>query len=56
VKNEFFSRPLSKGIVDGQLVATFETLPINKQDEMTTQIGTQRQTVLQDWSFLDGAW
>ena len=56
VRNEYVSRPLSKGILDGNLLATFEELPIARQNEVTRQIGTDRATVLKDWVALVGAW
>ena len=56
VKNEYVSRPLSKGILDGNLLATFEDLPIARQNEVTRQIGIDRAKVLKDWVSLVGAW
>ncbi|KAI0777316.1 CPSF A subunit region-domain-containing protein [Trametes elegans] len=56
VRNEYVSRPLSKGILDGNLLGTFEELPIARQNEVTRQIGTDRATVLKDWAALVGAW
>ncbi|KAF5309321.1 hypothetical protein D9611_014402 [Ephemerocybe angulata] len=56
VKNEFNSKPLLKGILDGNLLAHYEALPIATQNEMTQQIGTERQTVLRDWIALSGPW
>ncbi|TBU39387.1 CPSF A subunit region-domain-containing protein [Dichomitus squalens] len=56
VRNEYVSRPLSKGVLDGNLLATFEDLPIGRQNEVTRQIGTDRATVLKDWVSLVGSW
>ncbi|KAG5641144.1 hypothetical protein DXG03_005895 [Asterophora parasitica] len=56
VRNDFVSKPLSKGILDGNLLSNFEALPIARQDEVTHQIGTDRTTVLKDWIHLNGAW
>jgi len=56
VKNDYVSRPLTKGILDGILVRCFEELPISKQVEFTKQIGTNRETILRDWIPLDMAW
>ncbi|TFK16893.1 hypothetical protein FA15DRAFT_650709 [Coprinopsis marcescibilis] len=56
VKNDYVSRPLSKGVLDGTLLAHYETLPIPRQNEMTKQIGTERWTVLKDWIALTGPW
>ncbi|OBZ77260.1 hypothetical protein A0H81_02690 [Grifola frondosa] len=50
VRNDHVSRPLSKGILDGNLLATFEDLPVTRQNEVTRQIGTDRATILKDWS------
>ncbi|GLB39375.1 putative CPSF A subunit region [Lyophyllum shimeji] len=49
VRNDFVSKPLSKGILDGNLLSHFESLPIPRQDEVTRQIGTERTVVLRDW-------
>ncbi|KAH9830080.1 CPSF A subunit region-domain-containing protein [Rhodofomes roseus] len=56
VRNDFVSKPLSKGILDGNLLSTFEDLSISRQHEMTRQIGTERGTVLKDWLSLNGTW
>ncbi|KAJ7164986.1 CPSF A subunit region-domain-containing protein [Mycena filopes] len=56
VRNDFVSKPLSKGILDGNLLTHFETLPITRQNEMTRQIGTERTQILKDWMALGGAW
>ncbi|KAJ7779545.1 CPSF A subunit region-domain-containing protein [Mycena olivaceomarginata] len=56
VRNDFVSKPLSKGILDGNLLSHFENLPITRQNEMTRQIGTERMQVLKDWISLAGAW
>lgn len=56
VRNEYVSRSLTRGILDGNLLATFEELPIARQNEVTRQIGTDRATVLKDWVGLVGAW
>ncbi|KAJ6481684.1 CPSF A subunit region-domain-containing protein [Mycena sanguinolenta] len=56
VRNDFVSKPLSKGILDGNLLTHFESLPITRQNEMTRQIGTERNQVLRDWMSLVGAW
>lgn len=56
VRNDFVSKPLSKGILDGKLLAHFESLPITRQNEMTRQIGTERGVVLRDWIGLSGIW
>ncbi|KAJ6591099.1 CPSF A subunit region-domain-containing protein [Mycena vulgaris] len=56
VRNDFVSKPLSKGILDGNLLMHFEDLPITRQNEMTRQIGTERTQVLRDWTSLTGTW
>jgi len=56
VRNDYVSRPLSKGILDGNLLAAFEDLPITRQNEVTRQIGTERAAVLKDWLSLLGTW
>ncbi|KAJ7094010.1 CPSF A subunit region-domain-containing protein [Mycena belliarum] len=56
VRNDFVSKPLSKGILDGNLLMHFEDLPITRQIEMTRQIGTERAQVLRDWTSLIGPW
>lgn len=56
VRNDHVSRPLAKGILDGNLLSTFEDLPIPRQNEMTRQIGTERGAVLKDWLSVNGAW
>ncbi|KAI0938339.1 hypothetical protein AcW1_001910 [Taiwanofungus camphoratus] len=56
VRNDYVSRPLSKGILDGNLLATFEDLPITRQNEVTRQIGTERAVIMKDWLNMTGAW
>ncbi|KAJ7057084.1 CPSF A subunit region-domain-containing protein [Mycena amicta] len=56
VRNDFVSKPLSKGILDGNLLALYEALPIPRQNEMTNPIGTKREEVLRDWVGLVGPW
>ncbi|EGO29249.1 hypothetical protein SERLADRAFT_445076 [Serpula lacrymans var. lacrymans S7.9] len=56
VRNDFVSKPLSKDILDGQLLSAFESLPISRQNEMTKQIGTERNIVLHDWMELAIPW
>ncbi|KAF8837869.1 hypothetical protein BDN67DRAFT_972360 [Paxillus ammoniavirescens] len=55
-RNDTVSKPLSKGILDGQLLGTFEELGIQGQQEMTRQIGTERNAVLHDWNSLAVPW
>ncbi|TFK70705.1 hypothetical protein BDN72DRAFT_838644 [Pluteus cervinus] len=56
VRNDHVSKPLSKGILDGNLLAHYEALPITRQIETTRQIGTERTVVLHDWIALCGPW
>lgn len=46
VKNDTVSRAISKGVLDGELLAEFEGLPLDRQLELTAQIGTDPDTVL----------
>ncbi|CAA7257397.1 unnamed protein product [Cyclocybe aegerita] len=56
VRNDYVSKPLPKGVLDGNLLTHYEALPITRQNEMTRQIGTERVTVLRDWIALTGPW
>ncbi|CAE6441366.1 unnamed protein product [Rhizoctonia solani] len=56
VKNDFVSRSLSNGILDGNLLAAFEELPVAKQVEMTQQIGAEREKILNDLLKLRSPW
>lgn len=56
VRNDTVSKPISKGALDGQLLAAFEELGVQGQQEMTRQIGTERLAVLRDWSGLAVPW
>ncbi|KIJ63088.1 hypothetical protein HYDPIDRAFT_29778 [Hydnomerulius pinastri MD-312] len=56
VRNDTVSKPLSKGVLDGQLLAAFEELGISGQHEMMRQIGTERTAVLHDWVSLAVPW
>ncbi|KAH7882293.1 CPSF A subunit region-domain-containing protein [Phlebopus sp. FC_14] len=56
VRNDAVSKPLSKGILDGQLLGAFEDLGIPGQHESTRQIGTDRTAVLHDWISLAVPW
>lgn len=56
VRNDYVSKPLSKGILDGTLLGEYEGLPTTRQHEMTRQIGTERLAVLRDWMSLNGPW
>lgn len=56
MRNDFVSKPLMRGILDGNLLGQYESLPINRQSEATQQIGTDRVSVLKDWIELRGSW
>nr|GAT45957.1 cleavage and polyadenylation specific protein [Mycena chlorophos] len=56
VRNDRVSKPLSKGILDGNLLAHYEALPLPRQNELTSPIGTRREEVLRDWMGLGGSW
>lgn len=56
MRNDYVSKPLSKGILDGNILAQYEALPITRQNEVTRQIGTERLIVLRDWISLSGPW
>jgi cleavage and polyadenylation specificity factor subunit 1 len=46
VKNDSVSRAITKGILDGELLAEFERLPFDQQMEITNSIKTDPDTVL----------
>ncbi|KAG7452675.1 uncharacterized protein BT62DRAFT_989773 [Guyanagaster necrorhizus] len=56
VRNDFVSRPLTKGILDGNLLEHFGALSTTRQVEMTRQIGTERTVILRDWVSLSEVW
>lgn len=56
VRNDLLPRPLSKGILDGQLLNQFALQPIGRQKEMMRQIGTDAVTVASDLQALGGFW
>lgn len=56
VQNDLLARPLSKGILDGDLLAHFALQPVKRQREMMRQIGTDAMTVANDLQSLGGFW
>ena len=56
VRNDHVWKPLSKGILDGNILRVFEELPLSGQNDITRQIGTDRATVLRDWVSLEASW
>jgi len=55
VKNEL-GKPLSKGILDGNLLEHFALQSVGRQREMMRQIGTDEVTVASDLAALGGFW
>ncbi|KAG8854213.1 mRNA cleavage and polyadenylation factor subunit [Tulasnella sp. 330] len=56
VRNEKVSRPLSKGILDADLLRAFIDLELGRQEEMTRQIGTARDLITHDLSMIWQSW
>nr|XP_018259229.1 protein CFT1 [Kwoniella dejecticola CBS 10117]OBR81387.1 protein CFT1 [Kwoniella dejecticola CBS 10117] len=56
VQNDLLPKPLSKGILDGTLLAHFAVQPVDRQKEMMRQIGTDAVTVASDLAALGGFW
>ncbi|KIJ27345.1 hypothetical protein M422DRAFT_271489 [Sphaerobolus stellatus SS14] len=56
VRNEYSSRPLTKGILDDGLLDIFDELSIQKQVEMTRQIASERSVIVKDLSTHAGSW
>ena len=56
VRNEYASRPLTKGILDDGLLKIFEDLSIPKQVEMTRQIASDRAVIMRDLTANGGSW
>lgn len=56
VKNDSVSRAITKGILDGELLADFEALPLGRQVELTKSVGTDPDTVLANLKGLGTVW
>lgn len=56
VKNDTVSRALTKGILDGELLAEFEWLPLDRQVELCESLGTDADTVSANIRNLTGLW
>ncbi|KAG9025986.1 mRNA cleavage and polyadenylation factor subunit [Tulasnella sp. UAMH 9824] len=56
VRNDTVSRPLTKGILDGNLLSAFGDLPVVRQIEAAKTIGTDRDVVLDDLRILWRSW
>ncbi|BGP26347.1 cleavage and polyadenylation specificity factor subunit 1 [Rhodotorula toruloides] len=54
VKNDSVSRAIVKGILDGDLLAAFEMLPLERQVELAEAVGTDADTVLANLRNLKG--
>jgi len=52
VRNEYQSKNLSRGILDGSLLSQFGQLSMKRQEEMTKQIGGDRRVILRDLAVL----
>jgi len=55
VRNDL-GKPLTKGILDGNLLEHFALQPVARQREMMRQIGTDEVTVASDLVALSGFW
>jgi predicted transcriptional regulator len=57
VPNDISARPLNRGVLDGDLLYnSFEALPLEKQREITAQIGTTVEAVTDDLEELRAIW
>ena len=56
MRNEYVARPLTKGIVDGNLLSVYHDLATPQQVEFTKQIGTNPETVAKDLLAVQTAW
>ena len=55
--NDISARPLNRGVLDGDLLYnSFEALPLDKQREITAQIGTTVEAVTDDLEELRAIW
>ena len=54
VKNDSVSRAITKGILDGDLLAAFEYLSLDQQMELAQAVGTDPDTVLANLRNLRG--
>ncbi|GAA5916679.1 hypothetical protein JCM5296_000765 [Sporobolomyces johnsonii] len=54
VKNDTVSRAITKGILDGDLLAEFENLALDRQSELAEHVGTDVDTVLANLRNLRG--
>ena len=56
VRNDMVSRPLTKGMLDGNLFANFEHLPVGRQVEMSRPLGVDRLAAIRERKELSGPW
>ena len=56
VRNDMVAKPLTRGILDGNLLSSFLDLPVHRQKELTSPIGTDRAQVLRDLAMLSEPW
>lgn len=57
VPNDIAARPLNRGVLDGDLLYhSFEALSLDKQHEITVQIGTTVEAVTDDLEELRALW
>lgn len=56
VANRYQARALNKGVLDGFLLQTFIDLPIDKQKDLVSPIGTNRETIINDLVDLAFVW
>ncbi|KAM0789430.1 hypothetical protein ACM66B_000255 [Microbotryomycetes sp. NB124-2] len=56
VKNDSVSRAITRGVLDGELLAEFEWLPLHRQVELATAVGTDQDTLLANLRSLSALW
>lgn len=56
VRNDTVAKPLTRGVLDGNLLSFFLELPVHRQKELTSPIGTDREQVLRDLAMLIVPW
>lgn len=56
MKNDSVSRAITKGILDGELLADYETLSLDRQTELAKSVGTDPDTLLANLKNLASLW
>lgn len=56
VRNDTVSRSINRGILDGELLARFEMLSIDQQEEAARLVSSDRETILLNLANLRGMW